>query len=89
MLDPIYLISELCNITVLTGDLLQEVESFSVQSCTKLAMVCATRDKAGTKEFITSLTKVAPSLGMTMNKPKMFPCQTTGQPPTSRLWTWS
>ena len=52
-------------------------------------MVCATRYKAGTKEFITSLTKVAPSLGMTMNKPKMFPCQTTGQPPTSRLWTWS
>ena len=36
-------------------------------------MVCATRDKAGTKDFITSLTKVAPSLGMTMNKPKMFP----------------
>ena len=52
-------------------------------------MVCATRYKAGTKEFITSLTKVAPSLGMTMNKPKMFPCRTTGQPPTSRLWTWS
>ena len=38
-------------------------KSFSVQSCSKLAMVCATRDKASTKEFITSLTKVAPHSG--------------------------
>ena len=55
------------------GTAFRKWNSFSVQACTKWAVVCASRDEAVTKEFIASLCKVSPSLGMTMNKPKMFP----------------
>merc|ERR1719474_305990 len=41
------------------GTCFRKWSSYSVQACTK--------------EFITSLCKVSPSLGMIMNKPKMFP----------------
>ena len=55
------------------GTCFRKWSSYSVQACTKWAVVCANRDEAVTKEFIASLCKVSPSLGMTMNKPKMFP----------------
>merc|ERR1712002_1375091 len=55
------------------GTCFRKWSSYRVQACTKWAVVCASRDEAVTKEFIASLCKVSPSLGMTMNKPKMFP----------------
>ena len=53
------------------GNCFRKWSSFSAMACTKWAVVHSSRDEASTKEFITSLTKVAPSLGMTMSKPKM------------------
>ena len=47
-------------------------ESFRGESLTKWAVIFGPKDEAQTKEFLTSLTKVAPSLGMVIKAPKMF-----------------
>ena len=45
--------------------------SVSVGDCKKWAVMYASRDEAVVKEFISSICKVAPSLGMKMGNPKM------------------
>ena len=47
-------------------------ESFRGESLTKWAVIFGPKDEAQTKEFLTQLTKVAPSLGMVIKAPKMF-----------------
>jgi len=54
------------------GGAFRKWNSFSVGNCQKWAVVFANRDEAATKEFVNSLKKVAPSLGMTMGNPKTF-----------------
>ena len=39
---------------------------------TKWAVIYASKDKAATTEFVNCLSKVAPSVGMVMKKPKML-----------------
>ena len=46
-------------------------ESFKSVSLTKWAVIFGTKDEAQVKEFLTNLTKVAPSLGMVIKAPKM------------------
>ena len=46
-------------------------ESFRGESLTKWAVIFGTKDEAQVKEFLTNLTKVAPSLGMVIKAPKM------------------
>ena len=47
-------------------------ESFRGESLTKWAVICGPKDEAQTKEFLTSLAKVGPSLGMIIKPPKVF-----------------
>jgi len=46
--------------------------SVSVGDCKKWAVMYANRDEAAVKEFVSSILKVAPSLGMKMGNPKTF-----------------
>jgi len=54
------------------GTAFRKWNSFTAPSCSKWAVVFNPKDEAVTKEFITSLKKVSPSLGMTMGSPKTF-----------------
>jgi len=54
------------------GTCFRKWNSFSVGNCNKWAVVFSNKDEAVTKEFVNSLKKVAPSLGMTMGAPKIF-----------------
>jgi len=54
------------------GTAFRKWNSFSVGNCQKWAVVFSNRDEAVTKEFVNSLKKVAPSLGMSMGSPKVF-----------------
>ena len=47
-------------------------ESFKGVNLTKWAVLIGPKDESQTKEFLSSLTKVAPSLGMIIKAPKMF-----------------
>ena len=47
-------------------------ESFKAVNLTKWAVILGPKDEGQTKEFLTNLTKVAPSLGMIIKAPKMF-----------------
>jgi len=47
-------------------------ESFSGQNLTKWAIIYCQKDESAAKEFLNALTKVAPSLGMTIKAPKLF-----------------
>merc|ERR1712112_655730 len=53
------------------GSCFRKWNSYSSVKITKWAIIHSNRDEAVTKEFVNSLTKVTPSLGMTMAKPKM------------------
>jgi len=54
------------------GSCFRKWNSYSSVKITKWAIIHSNRDEAVTKEFVNSLTKVTPSLGMTMAKPKMI-----------------
>merc|ERR1719154_569998 len=54
------------------GTAFRKWNSFSAPSCSKRAIVFNPKDEAVTKEFVNSLKKVAPSLGLTMAAPKTF-----------------
>ena len=54
------------------GTAFRKWNSFSAPSCSKWAIVFNPKDEAVTKEFVNSLKKVAPSLGLTMAAPKTF-----------------
>jgi len=54
------------------GSSFRNWNQFSTVSCAKWAILNNSRDEAVVKEFVSSLKKVAPSLGMTMGNPKVF-----------------
>merc|ERR1711973_1052694 len=54
------------------GSSFRNWNQWSAISCAKWAILNNSRDEAVTKEFVSSLKKVAPSLGMTMGNPKVF-----------------
>lgn len=54
------------------GQAFRKWTSVSAPSCSKWAVVFNPKDEAVTKEFVNSIKKVAPSLGMTMGSPKTF-----------------
>jgi len=54
------------------GGAFRNWKQWSVVNCSKWAVVFAGRDKLTTQEFINSMLKVGPSLGMVIGKPKTF-----------------
>ena len=54
------------------GGAFRDWKQWTVVHVTKMAVIHASKDKAVATEFVNSLTKVAPSIGMTMKKPKMI-----------------
>merc|ERR1712096_161481 len=54
------------------GGAFRNWKQWSVVNCSKWAVVYAPRDAETTKEFVTSLLKVGPSLGMIIGQPKTF-----------------
>ena len=54
------------------GGAFRNWKQWSVVNCSKWAVVFAGRDKLATQEFINSMLKVGPSLGMIIGKPKTF-----------------
>ena len=54
------------------GSAFRNWKQWSVVNCNKWAVVFAQKDAASTQEFVNSMLKVAPSLGMVMGKPKTF-----------------
>merc|ERR1719244_833739 len=54
------------------GGAFRNWKQWSVVNCNKWAVVFAQKDAGTTQEFVNSMLKVAPSLGMVMGKPKTF-----------------
>merc|ERR1719322_172885 len=54
------------------GSCFRNWKQYSVVSCSKWAVINNNRDEKVTNEFIQSLKKVSPSLGMKMGEPKVF-----------------
>ena len=54
------------------GGAFRDWKQWTVVHVTKMAVLHSAKEKSSTTEFINSLTKVAPSVGMTMKKPKMY-----------------
>jgi len=54
------------------GACFRKWNSFSVGVCSKWAVIYAPNDEKATTEFVASIVKVAPSLGMKLEKPKNF-----------------
>jgi len=54
------------------GNAFRNWKQWSVVSCSKWAVIYAQKDGAITQEFVNSMKKVSPSLGMVMGNPKMF-----------------
>merc|ERR1711936_622194 len=54
------------------GGAFRNWKQWSVVNCNKWAVVFAQKDAGATQEFVNSMLKVAPSLGMVMGKPKTF-----------------
>merc|ERR1712098_90818 len=52
------------------GSCFRKWSSYSSKNLTKWAVIHSSRDEAVTKEFVTSLNKVTPSLGMKLSAPK-------------------
>jgi len=54
------------------GGAFRNWKQLSVVNCNKWAVVFAQKDAGSTQEFVNSMLKVAPSLGMVLGKPKTF-----------------
>ena len=54
------------------GNAFRKWQMVSVASCGKWAVIYPPRDEGPTKDFISSLVKVAPSLGLVLGQPKTF-----------------
>ena len=63
------------------GTCFRKWNSFSAPDLTKWAVIHSQKDDAVTKEFVNSMTKVTPSLGMKWSKPRMV-CVADNKPST-------
>ena len=54
------------------GGAFRNWKQWSVVNCTKWVVINAAKDSASTKEFVNSLIKVSPSLGMILKNPKVM-----------------
>ena len=67
---PVLLLPELCFMTGMSDE--QRANFNTLVNCSKWAVVFAQKDAEVTQQFVNSMLKVCPSLGMVIGKPKTF-----------------